>query len=132
MQLKCKPRPIWKRSVSELEAWDRKHYALFLQHTVPGREMLMSLKIHRPIRDSRPTCQSDDEEGSSGCYAQVPHSSAGLSSALSAAAGCCRESSDEHLSPDMVSSGPLPTSGRSSRDWYAGSSQGLDATTSTS
>lgn len=34
---------------------DVNHYAVALRHTVPRREVLMSLKTHRPIRDSRPT-----------------------------------------------------------------------------
>lgn len=46
-----------------------KHCAVSLPHTVTQREVLISLKTHWPIRDSRPTCQTDDEEGSSGCRA---------------------------------------------------------------
>lgn len=44
--LKSKSLLIWTRSVSGLEVWARKHYAVSLQHTLTLRKVLKSLKTH--------------------------------------------------------------------------------------
>ena len=41
---------------------------LQVQHTIPQREEIMTVKIQRQIRASWKICQSE-EEGSSGCFA---------------------------------------------------------------
>ena len=38
-----------------------------LQHSLTLRKVLVSLKIHWPIRNTRKTLQSEEEEGSSIC-----------------------------------------------------------------
>ena len=38
-----------------------------LQHSVTLRKVLVSVKIHWPIRNTRKTLQSEEEEGSSIC-----------------------------------------------------------------
>lgn len=51
------------------KVWPWNDYAVSLQHTLTPREVLVSLKTHWPIMASRWTCQSGEEDGSSGCCA---------------------------------------------------------------
>lgn len=87
MLLKCKSLQIRKRSVLALEAWVENLYTVSLQQALILRVVLMSLKIHWPIKALRRTCQSEEEAGSSGCHA------AGLNGLvccdLCPAAECC-------------------------------------------